>query len=152
MAVTILHEGPNKGQPPHDAYSALDEAGVAVHWCDDLADSAACLAKLGDASFTAVVDNWSKSPDQIRPYADAALGWGVGTYAYVSSAGMYTPAAGEVGPIDEGCAVKSSGQRQAEELLAEMGLPFSYFRPQYIYGVRRSRARRRAREPTRRPK
>ena len=30
--------------------------------------------------------------------------------------------------------MKSTGQRQAEELLGEMGLPWSCFRPQYIYG------------------
>ena len=36
--------------------------------------------------------------------------------------------------IGEGTEVKSTGQRQAEELLGEMGLPWSCFRPQYIYG------------------
>ena len=132
QSVTILHEGPNKGKPPHNAYGALDAAGVNVLWCDDLDDASACLGKLGGASFDAVVDNWSKSPEQIEPYAAAAKGWGVSSYSFVSSAGMYTPA--DDGPVSEDCAVKSSGQRQAEEKIAEMGLPYSYFRPQYIYG------------------
>ena len=132
--MTILHEGPNKGKPPHDSYGTLDKAGVTVLWCDTLDDADACLAKLGDASFNAVVDNWSKSPEQITPYAEAAKGWGVSNYLYVSSAGMYTPEKGDFSPISEDCAVKSSGQRQAEEKIAEMGLPYSYFRPQYIYG------------------
>ena len=66
--------------------------------------------------------------------AEAAKGWGVSNYLYVSSAGMYTPEKGDFSPISEDCAVKSSGQRQAEEKIAEMGLPYSYFRPQYIYG------------------
>ena len=113
MEVTVLHEGPNKGKPPHNAYGDLDAAGVKVIWCDDLKDSAACLGALGGASFGAVVDNWSKSPEDIAPYADAATAWGVKHYAYVSSAGMYTPAKGEFGAITEMCAVKSSGQRQA---------------------------------------
>ena len=134
MSVTILHEGPNKGKPPHNAYGALDTAGVKVLWCDDLSDSAGCLGKLGGASFSAVVDNWSKSPEQITPYAEAAKSWGATNYAYISSAGMYTPAKGDEGAVTEECAVKSSGQRQAEEKIAEMGLPYSYFRPQYIYG------------------
>jgi len=134
MSVTILHEGPNKGKPPHNAYGALEDAGVTTLWCDDLGDSAACIAKLGGASFNAVVDNWSKSPEQIEPYAAAAKSWGVATYGFVSSAGMYTPDKGDTGAIAETCAVKSSGQRQAEEKLVEMGLPCSYFRPQYIYG------------------
>eukprot|EP00900_Chrysochromulina_parva_P022773 jgi/Chrpa1/5129/Chrysochromulina_OHIO_Genome00015126-RA len=140
MPVTILHEGPNKGKPPHNAYGDLDAAGVTVHWCDNLEDSAACLAALGGARFTAVVDNWSKSPEQIKPYAEAAKGWGVTNYAYVSSAGMYTPAKGEKGAIAETCAVKSSEQRQAEELIAAMGLPYSYFRPQYIYGPKQGKS------------
>ena len=118
MEVTVLHEGPNKGKPPHNAYGDLDAAGVKVIWCDDLKDSAACLGARGGASFGAVVDNWSKSPEDIAPYADAATAWGVKHYAYVSSAGMYTPAKGEFGAITETCAVKSSGQRQAPPSLA----------------------------------
>ena len=117
MEVTVLHEGPNQGKPPHNAYGDLDAAGVKVIWCDDLKDSAACLGELGGASFGAVVDNWSKSPEDIAPYADAAAAWGVAHYAYVSSAGMYTPAQGEFGAITETCAVKSSGQRQARTSL-----------------------------------
>ena len=117
MEVTVLHEGPNQGKPPHNAYGDLDAAGVKVIWCDDLKDSAACLGELGGASFGAVVDNWSKSPEDIAPYADAATAWGVTHYAYVSSAGMYTPAKGEFGAITETCAVKSSGQRQARTSL-----------------------------------
>tara|TARA_B110001452_G_scaffold162334_1_gene135118 strand:+ start:292 stop:1371 length:1080 start_codon:yes stop_codon:yes gene_type:complete len=140
MEVTMLHEGPNKGKPPHNAYGDLDAAGVKVIWCDDLKDSAACLSALGDASFSAVVDNWSKSPEDITPYADAATGWGVDHYAYVSSAGMYTPEKGDFGAIGETCAVKSSGQRQAEELLGAKGLPFTCFRPQYIYGPKQGKS------------
>ena len=138
MDVTILHEGPNKGKPPHNAYGDLDAAGVKVHWCDSLDDSAACISKLGDAKFTAVVDNWSKSPEQIRPYAKLALSMGVANYGYVSSASMYKPEAD--GIVHETCACKQTGQREAELLLAQMGLPFSYFRPQYIYGPQQGKS------------
>jgi len=140
MEVTILHEGPNKGKPPHNAYGDLDAAGVTTIWCDDLKDSAACLKELGGKSFSAVVDNWSKSPEDIAPYADAAKGWGSEHYAYISSAGMYTPEKGDFGAITETCAVKSSGQRQAEELLAEKAMPFTCFRPQYIYGPKQGKS------------
>lgn len=138
--VTILHEGPNQGKPPHNTYGDLDAAGVKVIWCDDLTDSATCLDALGGASFGSVVDNWSKSPANIAPYADAAAAWGVKHYAYISSAGMYTPDMGDFGAISETCAVKSSGQRQAEELLGEKGLPFTCFRPQYIYGPKQGKS------------
>jgi len=133
-SVTILHEGagPN-AKEAHRAYGELDSS-VKVVWGGDLSDASASLGMLNGASFDAVVDNWSKSPELITPYAEAAKGWGVSNYAYVSSAGMYTPEKGEFGAITEECAVKSSGQRQAEELVAELGLPYSFFRPQYIYG------------------
>jgi hypothetical protein len=87
--VTILHEGkgPN-AKEAHRAYGDLDAAGVQVLWCEDLANAPECLAKLGGASFGSVVDNWSKSPEDIQPYAQAAKDWGVSTFAYVSSAGM----------------------------------------------------------------
>ncbi len=140
IKTTILHEGPNKNKPPHDSYADLDDAGVDVHWCDDLADAPACLAKLGGATYDAVVDNWSKEPELIAPYAEQAKAWGVDHYAFVSSAGMYTPDKGDFSAIDEACAVKSSGQRKAEEKLAEMGLPYTYFRPQYIYGPKQGKS------------
>ena len=138
--VTILHEGPDKGKPPHNAYGDLASAGVEVVWRDNLEDDVGCIGALGGATFAAIVDNWSKSRDQIRPYALLAKGMGVAHYAFVSSAGMYTPAKGEFGAIDEACATKSSGQRQAEELLAELALPYSYFRPQYIYGPKQGKS------------
>ena len=90
-AVTILHEG--DGPNPKEAHRAYGElpSDVKVIWGGDLSEAAVCLAKLEGASFSAVVDNWSKSPEAIAPYATAAKAWGVSNYAYVSSAGMYTP-------------------------------------------------------------
>ena len=90
MDVTILHEGPNKGKPPHNSYADLTTAGVKVVWKDDLGDAGECLDAL-DGEYGVVVDNWSKSPEAIKPYASAAQKWGSSQYCYVSSAGMYTP-------------------------------------------------------------
>jgi len=75
-AVTILHEGkgPN-AKEAHRAYGDLDTAGVKVIWCEDLTDAPACLAKLEGATFGSVIDNWSKSPEAITPYAAAAKDW-----------------------------------------------------------------------------
>ena len=133
-SVTILHEGP--GPNPKEAHRAYGElsSDVKVIWGGDLSDASTSLKMLEGASFDAVVDNWSKDPDLIKPYAEAAKGWDVAHYCFVSSAGMYTPPNGDFGAIGEDCVVKSSGQRQAEELVAEMALPYSFFRPQYIYG------------------
>ena len=107
MDITILHEGPNKGKPPHNAYGELDAAGVKVIWCDSLDDSAACIGKLGGAKFSAVVDNWSKSPEQIKPYAELAQSMDVTNYCYISSAGMYKPESDAI--VTEDCACKTTG-------------------------------------------
>jgi nucleoside-diphosphate-sugar epimerase len=118
MSVTILHEGDGPNQKEaHRCYGDLDAAGVNVVWGGDLSDADACLAKLDGASFDAVVDNWSKAPELIKPYAEAAKAWGVSTYAYVSSAGMYTPEKGDVSAINEDCAKKSSGQRKVRAFI-----------------------------------
>eukprot|EP00316_Scyphosphaera_apsteinii_P024406 CAMPEP_0119335178 /NCGR_PEP_ID=MMETSP1333-20130426/88912_1 /TAXON_ID=418940 /ORGANISM="Scyphosphaera apsteinii, Strain RCC1455" /LENGTH=325 /DNA_ID=CAMNT_0007345659 /DNA_START=139 /DNA_END=1116 /DNA_ORIENTATION=- len=140
FSVTILHEGPNKGKPPHNSYSDLEAAGVNVIWCDDLADADVCIGALNGATFSAVIDNWSKSPEAIRPYAELAKEWEVNNYAFISSAGMYTPPKGDFSAISEDCDVKSSGQRQAEVFIAELGLPFTCFRPQYIYGPKQGKS------------
>jgi len=134
----MLHEGPNKGKPPHNAYGELDAAGVKVIWCDSLDDSSACIEALGGAQFGAVVDNWSKSPEQIKPYASLAQSMDVTNYCYISSAGMYKPSSDDIVPETTEC--KLTGQREAELLLSEMKLPFSYFRPQYIYGPKQGKS------------
>jgi nucleoside-diphosphate-sugar epimerase len=58
--------------------------------------------------------------------------WGVKNYVYVSSGGMYKNT--EEVPLLETDAVKETGQRKVELLAAELGLPWTSFRPQYIYG------------------
>jgi len=57
--------------------------------------------------------------------------WEVSNYVFVSSAGMYK---GASQPMKERDEVKATGQRAVEELLEAEGLPFTVFRPQYIYG------------------
>ena len=48
--VTILHEGPDKGKPPHNAYGDLASAGVEVVWRDNLEDDVGCIGALGGAT------------------------------------------------------------------------------------------------------
>ena len=81
--------------------------------------------------FEFVFDNWSKDEGKAAPYASAAKAWDVSNYVFVSSAGMYTTARMPMVETDE---VKESGQRKVELLLDAEGLPWTVFRPQYIYG------------------
>jgi nucleoside-diphosphate-sugar epimerase len=138
--VTVLHEGSDTGKPPHAAYGDLAAAGVKVIWSGDLSNAASALSSLGGTAYSSVVDNWSKSPEHISPYATQAKEWGVDHYAYVSSAGMYSPAKGDYSAVEEDCDVKSTGQRKAEETLSQLELPYTLFRPQYIYGPKQGKS------------
>lgn len=133
ISVTLLHDGgpePKSGKQPWDSYTQLEEKGVEIVWSDVAASGSASL-KEGPA-FEYVFDNWSKDPDSATGFVDLAKSWDVSNYVFVSSAGMYESSVPQ--PMVESADVKLSGQRKVEVLLAENGLPWTSFRPQYIYG------------------
>lgn len=105
---------------------------------DDAMTAAALQALLGpEARFDYVWDNASKNAEGAgKAVCDAAKGWGVKLFCYVSSAGMYTPKPEGPFPMPEdGTPVKTSaGQYLFEQYAKEAGLPLVTFRPQYIYG------------------
>jgi len=93
---------------------------------------------LGNESYDYIWDNASKKPEGIgKTICDLAKSkWNSKLYTYVSSAGMYVP--DETNPIfpmpETTPAKESSGQKQFEQYMSSIGLPFVSFRPQYIYG------------------
>jgi nucleoside-diphosphate-sugar epimerase len=91
---------------------------------------------LGGESYDYVWDNASKKPEGAgKAVIDCAAEWKVKLYTYVSSAGMYTPAADGPFPMPETTPIKeSAGQNQQDQYAVEQGLPLVSFRPQYIYG------------------
>jgi len=132
LKVTVLHDGgaaPKTGKEPWDSYGELEAAGVEMVWADLGAGTAEPLKDKG--AFEFVFDNWAKDAEGASPVVSLAKDWDVSNYVFVSSAGMYK---GASQPMVEGDDVKATGQRAVEELLATEGLPFSVFRPQYIYG------------------
>jgi len=128
--VTIIGDPKTKqDQLPFSKYGFLADKGVKIAFADPCDPST--YANLG--AFDAVFDNISKSKDSCKTAADAAKSWGVSNYVYVSSAGMYKP--GNTFPMTENLPVKdSAGQKEVEDYLNQIGLPWSSFRPQYIYG------------------
>eukprot|EP00472_Partenskyella_glossopodia_P002722 CAMPEP_0197518038 /NCGR_PEP_ID=MMETSP1318-20131121/3150_1 /TAXON_ID=552666 /ORGANISM="Partenskyella glossopodia, Strain RCC365" /LENGTH=390 /DNA_ID=CAMNT_0043068077 /DNA_START=51 /DNA_END=1223 /DNA_ORIENTATION=- len=128
--VTLLGDPATKKEAvPFSEYPALEAKGVTVAYGD--ACDPSTFTALGE--FDAVFDNIAKSKDTCKTVADLAKGWGVKNFGYVSSAGMYKP--GAVFPMSESLPVKdTAGQKEVEDYLAEIGLPWSSFRPQYIYG------------------
>ena len=93
-------------------------------------------ALLGDSSFDYVWDNASKNAEGAgKAVCDCAKAWNVKLLTYVSSAGMYKPAADGPFPMPETTPIKeSAGQNLYDQYAVELGLPLVSFRPQYIYG------------------
>jgi len=113
---------------PFNAYSEL---GVEVVTAD-LANREEVQSKVAGKSFTHVFDNFAKDVSTCTLGEVAKNTWGVKSYVYVSSGGMYE--ASNPQPMREDGATKATGQRSVEEHLEGLGLPWTSFRPQYIYG------------------
>ena len=133
MEVVILNDGSAKDKLPFSCYGDIANlgGGVQVHWVDPT-DATAVKGVLGDKTFDFVYDNFAKDPSSAEPVASLAKAWGVKNYVFVSSAGMYKGK--DEYPIVEALDVKTTGQREVEMYADSLGLPWSSFRPQYIYG------------------
>merc|ERR1711990_918204 len=118
-------------KPPFKDYGDLSDMGVTIDKVD-LADAEALKSALAGKSFTHVFDNFAKDVATVSTVAGMAKDWKVKNYAYVSSAGMYEASVPQ--PMTEDMAVKATGQRAVEQFLESEGLPYTAFRPQYIYG------------------
>ncbi|CAM9163795.1 unnamed protein product [Ectocarpus fasciculatus] len=132
ISVTLLQDGAgkNKGNQPFASYGDLESKGATIVW-GDFSEGVGKLIPKGE-SFDYVFDNYAKDVDTCKDLADCSKAWGVKNFAYVSSGGMYKDS-DEV-PFTESSDVKESGQRQVEKYVADLGLPWTSFRPQYIYG------------------
>jgi len=119
---------------PFSLYCELKAQGVKIV-PSSLADRILDAGSVGSQSFDYVVDNWSKSEDDFNfikgLLAEPAV---LQQYLFVSSAGMYAPSEG-VQPHLETDAVKADNGPRTVELACEAsGLPYTFMRPQYIYG------------------
>mmetsp|Transcript_2045 Transcript_2045/g.2926 ORF Transcript_2045/g.2926 Transcript_2045/m.2926 type:complete len:394 (-) Transcript_2045:83-1264(-) len=128
--VTLLGDPATKTDAlPFCMYGDLEYKGVKCVY-GDVCDPAT-FSNLGE--FDAVFDNISKNKKGCQLLADLASNWGVKNYGYVSSAGMYKP--GNIFPMPETLPVKeTAGQKEVEDYLDYKRLPWTSFRPQYIYG------------------
>mmetsp|Transcript_18335 Transcript_18335/g.43656 ORF Transcript_18335/g.43656 Transcript_18335/m.43656 type:complete len:366 (-) Transcript_18335:209-1306(-) len=132
LDVTVIQDSATKfDKPPFCFYGELEALGCEI-MAVDLADQAQVHAALQAKTFTHVFDNFAKNVDTVSAVAGLAKHWGVKNFAYVSSAGMYQPDSPQ--PMTELNANKETGQRAVEQYLESQGLPYTAFRPQYIYG------------------
>ena len=131
LDVTIVQDAAAKKEAL--PFSLYGELSAEVVWCD-MSDAAAVEKACSVEGLTHVYDNFAKSPADSAPMIAAAKASDAfKTYAFVSSAGMYTAK----GILKEEKPVKDppTGQREVElGLEAELPGQWCAFRPQYIYG------------------
>lgn len=93
------------------------------------------LTALQGRSFDVIVDSSGRKLDDSRRVVECT-GAPNHRFVYVSSAGVY--AGSERWPLDEDCptdpASRHAGKADTEQWLRAQGIPFTSFRPTYIYG------------------
>lgn len=157
LEVVMLQDKCNRKKEPFNAYDELTALGVQIveenvsnsflfHTfylilCVQLSDiktSEALPKSVLEGKFDFIVDNWSKGPENSNVFIDVAKKAATKQYVFISSGGMYK--AGNVMPIVETDAVKdTNGARTVELSLIASQVPYTFIRPQYIYGPKTSK-------------
>lgn len=91
---------------------------------------------LNDKKYDAVIDNNSKDVLQATAITTAVKAYGISSqYIYISSGGMYKGDMPEGGYMEACCSTKDDNEcRMIEKYLESQDMPWTSFRPQYIYG------------------
>lgn len=135
--VTVLNDVYNEKKAPFSSYENLEKEGVQILSTSFSAENAADEIKtiLNGKSFDVVYDNAAKSVDDASRITSLAVNdkWPVKHYVFVSSGGMYTSEFDEY-PLLETSSVKENAARKIELHIEGLDLPYTFFRPQYIYG------------------
>ena len=139
-SITILQDDACKmnDQEPFKSYATdlPDVTVIQAPLSDESLTQSDLQSILGGDSvkFDYVWDNNSKKPEgAAKACADCAQAWGVQLYVYVSSAGIYTPAADGPFPMSEATTPvkESAGQVAFDKYCGdEQKLPLVSFRPQ----------------------
>lgn len=139
LEVVLLQDQCNRAKPPFSSYTDLEAMGVTVLETKlSSADGVSVPAALSGMKIDYVVDNWSKSEADASFVVNIAKQGQASQYLFISSAGMYK--GGGVMPMLETDPVKSNnGARTVEVAVEASGVPFTFLRPQYIYGPQSSK-------------
>eukprot|EP00440_Ansanella_granifera_P000465 gb/GFBE01000505.1/.p1 GENE.gb/GFBE01000505.1/~~gb/GFBE01000505.1/.p1 ORF type:complete len:411 (+),score=108.61 gb/GFBE01000505.1/:1-1233(+) len=130
LKVTMIGDSAaKKDKPPFSSYADLEAAGVDVRWADlSAGNMAATIESVGPCEY--VFDNQNICPMLVQATVKT---WKPKAYAYVSSGGMYKPVP-EGALLETGAVKEDNKQLKIERNAAAQGLPWSAYRPQYIYG------------------
>jgi len=141
--VSIFNAGEEENatkKNPCASYGDLTEKGVSVAYGDPTSEDVGVdIDQAFGKKFTVIVENFSKSAEEISPMVRHATGTGVEQFLYVSSCGIYKKS-DEV-PLQVGDPVnEKAGQVAVEKLLESSGLNYSSFRPIYIVGPKAAKS------------
>jgi nucleoside-diphosphate-sugar epimerase len=134
LDITVLQDKCKRETLPFSRYNELSAIGVTVIEEKLTSPNAEVIDSLQASSFDYVVDNWSKNEvNSTFVVSKLAQKDACKQLIFVSSAGMYTTTGAQ--PIIETDAVKSSNDaRKIENTVIASGIPYTFLRPQYIYG------------------
>jgi nucleoside-diphosphate-sugar epimerase len=135
LSITLLQDKTDMSKAPFSSYSDLEKLGVKVVEMKLSKDTPIDVSKINPTGspIDYVIDNWSKNPDTANSILSIAKSSQSKQYVFISSAGMYKSSG--VIPHVESDPVKSSSDIYAvETLVKEAGIPYTFIRPQYIYG------------------
>lgn len=139
LQLTVLQDKEcNYEKPPFSSYDELKTAGVNIVDAN-ISDGADVVLPDGfkTQGFDYIVDNWSKGEENANFVVDIAKTSNAKQLLFVSSAGMYKPS-GQA-PHVETDDVKENGPRKVELTVEASGIPYTFMRPQYIYGPKISK-------------
>ena len=124
---------------PFSCYGELEAAGVKIV-PTSLDDKTLTAADLGGETFDYIIDNWSKSNDDFNFVKSLLIKpESLEQYLFVSSAGMYLTGSGLQPHIETDEVKADNGPRTVEVACEASGLPYTFMRPQYIYGPKMSK-------------
>lgn len=136
----IAQDNCNYNNPPFSSYRELSDVGVHI-WKHDLKQKhKEAVMQLIDVGPEYLIDNWSKTASDMSVTLEVAKACTVKQLIHVSSAGIYRTG-GNLAPLLETDPVLQEKVRLAECAVVDSGVPYTIFRPQYIYGTTKSSKR-----------
>ena len=127
----LLQDEYGSENPPFSSYQTdlVETLGVQVVVEKlDFSDSNLVFSSLEGQKFDFIIDNWSKTVENVTFTLSIAESSNARQFVFVSSAGIYEDS--EKMPIGESGSVKESAARKVEIAVEESGMPYTFVRPQ----------------------
>ena len=135
-ADVVLLQDPNcdMNQEPFRSYDTLRAQNIVVLKKDLHKDEGAIELVLDLGDFDYVIDNWSKKVSDAEIVTKLVTATKAKHLTYISSAGMYQ-ANSDMLPLLESDSIRSDNEaHKIETFYQGQNIPFTFFRPQYLYG------------------